>query len=586
VDTAKKPGINSGQCLTSLLIIIALLLSDADLLSQNVLKPSRQSSLEAFSKGDYDLAYSQFSELLNLYPGDPIYKYYSGVCLVKLNSEPERAATLLKQAQQGSAAIRSIPSDVQFWLGRAQQLSGKFSDAIVSYNYFTEMNGKKAARDLGVPEFIQQCERQEGKLSEKVAPAIFKTLEKKPDESKEEKKVIARVEKPEEKPELIDSVSTNYDKLLSEALELQYKADSLYKIADEQKKGLEKGSYAERTKLKTRITETEALAVSFQEQADRKYNIAQEAMNKKPFTAEYIPVPPPADTAITETIPADTLKKEIRTNSARDTLITTRDTIMQSIVSRPPDIQPPVDTVMRTEAKIRKAPATVDLYSVFEVKEKAPDEKIEINSKIPQGLIYRIQVAVFRNPVAYSYFKGIVPVYGFKIAGKDLTVYYAGMFRRLADASKALTVVRKKGFKDAFVASLYGGKAISSEKAVQLEKEWGKKPVITVTVNQVPADTVPPALTFRVEVIRSLKPVKDDVLEGIKKLAGTRGLEIVTLPDKTMVCLIGTFITFESAEEYADLLIRNGYSNAKVGAWLGKKEIPVDTARQLFERLE
>ena len=50
--------------------------------------------------------------------------------------------------------------------------------------------------------------------------------------------------------------------------------------------------------------------------------------------------------------------------------------------------------------------------------------------------------------------------------------------------------------------------------------------------------------------------------------------------------LIGKFITFESAEEYADLLKRNGYRDAQVVAWLGKKEIPIETARQLFDNLK
>ena len=54
----------------------------------------------------------------------------------------------------------------------------------------------------------------------------------------------------------------------------------------------------------------------------------------------------------------------------------------------------------------------------------------------------------------------------------------------------------------------------------------------------------------------------------------------------TIVYLAGKFITYESAEEYAGLLARNGYRDAKVTAWLGKKEIPVDTAQQLFENLE
>jgi hypothetical protein len=162
------------------------------------------------------------------------------------------------------------------------------------------------------------------------------------------------------------------------------------------------------------------------------------------------------------------------------------------------------------------------------------------------------------------------------------------MFRRLADANKALARVRQKGFKDAFVVCFSSGKAVSAERASLLEKEWGKKPFMTAMKagQGSPSDTIPPTLSFRIEVNRSLKPLKEDVIEGMRKLAGTRGLDTEKLTDGTIVYLIGKFITFESAEEYAGLLVRNGYPNAKVSAWLGKKEIPVETARELFEKLE
>ena len=107
-----------------------------------------------------------------------------------------------------------------------------------------------------------------------------------------------------------------------------------------------------------------------------------------------------------------------------------------------------------------------------------PNEKITIDPEIPAGLIYRIQIAVFRNPVAPSYFKGITPVYGFKIAGTDKTTYYAGMFRRSSDAKKALAAVKTKGFKDAFIVALSGNKPVSADRAAIQEKEWGKKPFI------------------------------------------------------------------------------------------------------------
>ena len=231
------------------------------------------------------------------------------------------------------------------------------------------------------------------------------------------------------------------------------------------------------------------------------------------------------------------------------------------------------------------------LFAIFEVLPKPvtdPKEKIIIDPEIPAGLIYRIQIAVFRNPVASSYFKGITPVYGFKVAGTDKTTYYAGMFRRSSDATKALATVKAKGFKDAFVIGLSRNKPVSADRAALMEKEWGKKPFISMMkfVPETALDTVPPTLSFRVEVLRSLKPVKEDVIEGIRKMAGNRGLDIQPLDNGNIAYLIGKFITFESAAEYADLLVRNGYREARVVARLGKKEIPVETAKQLFENME
>jgi len=571
VNSVRRYGIRSGYRFLFLLISLVFFIPATDISSRGVQKPSRQSSLEAFSKSDYELAYSQFSELLVTYPGDPIYKYYSGVCLVKLSREPGKAVTLLKQALQGTAAIRSIPSDAQFWLGRAQQMSGRFAEAIASYNSYTGLNGKKAAKDLGIPEFIAQCEKKEGRLTETETISDSKKIEQKQVVRQENEITVQVIEEPVTKPPDADTVPGNYDRILSDALDLQYRADSVYRIADEQNNGLAGGTYAERTKLKAKVSVTESLADSIQKLADKKYDEAQSAMNQIPFTEVFVKPDSAKESAEkAEPTPPATIKRDtIKTEAANETL----------------PAKPLVDSVPPVKVKVATEEGTVDLFSVFEVKEKAPDEKIPLNPPLPEGLVYRIQVAVFRNPVAYSHFKGIVPVNGFTIQGKDLTVYYAGMFRKIGDANKSLAVVRKLGFRDAFVAALMAGKAVTQEKAAVLEKEWAKKPVATIASKQVPADTIPPALTFRVEVLRSAKPVRDDVIDGIKRIAGTRGLEIVALEDKTMVYLIGTFITYESASEYADLLKRNGYENAKVGAWLGKKEMPVETARELFEKM-
>jgi hypothetical protein len=540
-----------------------------NLFSQNIpAKPTRQSSFEAFSQGNYEKAYTQFRELLLTYSKDPLYKYYSGVCLVKLNRDPGEATNLLQQALQGGDAVKTLPSDGLFYLGRAQQMSGKFSEAVYSYNSYTSLVGKKTAREMGVPEFIQQCSQKQGQVAEtELKPAG--TL----------KSVKADTIKPEVKPAIKEPIQkasekvtaaktdlpANYEKILNEAIEFQSKADSLLELAGEQRKELEKLPVSEKPALKTRISENEKLAASYQKSADQKYGEAQVLMNPQHDTSKL--------SIVTTEKPVNKIVKD-------------SSGIVNYKAVKPADKRPDSTKVVIPSIKPK-----VEVFALFEVLAKPvtdPKAKIIIDPDVPEGLIYRIQIAVFRNPIVPAYFKGITPVYGFKIAGTDKTIYYAGMFRKSLDATKALASVKGKGFKDAFIVALLANKSVSPDRASLLEKDWGKKPFVSndKALTETRADTVTPTLTFRVEVTRSIKPLKDEVVEGIRKIAGNRGLDIQTLEDGKIDYLIGKFITFETASEYADLLKRNGYRETQVVAWLGKKEIPIETARQLFEKLK
>lgn len=550
-----------------LILLLAICYSPAEVFSQKVpVKPTRQSSLEAFANKNYEQAYNEFKELLISYPKDPLYKYYSGVSLVNLSRNPLEAESLLKQAIQSSAVIKSLPSDALFYLGRSQQMAGKYSEATGTYNQFIDQVGKKTSKEYSAADYIQQCNEKKGKISDaevsqKVNAPIVESLPQ-PVYKVTENKPVEKMENTAKQ-----TVSVDFDSILDDALDLQTQADSLNGLASEQKKLLNTLPATDKSGLKTKIGENEAAAMSFQKAADEKYNEAQLSINQPPASFK---------------------QKETKDTVNIQTTVPEPVKPVSPVIKKSEQSVKQTDTAKVTPAVISKP---VEIYSFFEILPKPvtdPKEKIMIDPEVPPGLIYRIQIAVFRNPVAPAYFKGITPVYGFRVAGTDKTNYFAGMFRRTADATKALTAVRAKGFKDAFVIALSGNKPVSADRAALLEKEWGKKPFIikTEVVPLVSADTIPPTLAFRVEVVRALKPVKDDVIEGMKKMAGTRGLDIQTLEDGKIVYLIGNFITFESAAEYTDLLIRNGYREAKVGAWLGKKEIPIETARQLFENLQ
>ena len=550
-------------------LIGAIAIPFSNLFSQNIqTKPTRQSSFETFSQGKYEKAYSEFRVLLLTYSKDPLYKYYSGVCLVKLNKDPGEATNLLQQALQGAAAVKTLPADGLFYLGRAQQMSGKYSEAAVSYNMYTDRVGKKTSREMGVPEFLTQCIQKKGQVADSEIKPVEILKEYKADSSL----TGTKTEIKEASQKTFDKVTNNkvnlpegYEKILGEALEFQSKADSVSAIISNQKKGIEKLSGTEKLSVKAKILENEKIAASFQNRADQKYREAAIAMNPQQDSTLHLKNP----------------VRQPEYKVGKDSIIKADDNIIK--VS---------DKQLNTaKAVIPSVKQQVEIFTLFEVVAKPatdPKAKLIIDQEVPAGLIYRIQIAVFRNPVTPVFFKGLSPVYGFKIAGTDKTIYYAGIFRKSSDAGKALATVKAKGFKDAFVVAMSGTKRVSPDRSAIMEKEWSNKPLVTIekTLSETRVDTIPPTLTFRVEVIRSLKPLKEDVVEEIRKLAGNRGMDIVTLEDGGIDYLIGKFITFESATEYTDLLKRNGYREAQVVAWLGKKEIPIETARQLFDQLK
>ncbi len=516
-------------------------------------KPSRQSSLEAFSKGDYETAYKEFSELLKIFTKDPLYKYYSGVCLVKLNRDPLKAAGLIEESLQGASAVKTISSDAWFYLGRARQMSGNYLSAIEAYNLYTDQAGKKSAREMGVPQFVQQCMDNKGAIPVQPAEAAEPKTEirneapapetgKDPPVAAPVAVVPAAVASTEKKTTPRQAVTSEYELILSQALEYQIRADSLNALAASGKANLNSISAEEKQRVVASISAYEAQAASFQKKADEKYNEARAAMNPKP---------------------AATVENSTGQAPATDA-----------------GGKGKVQSVPAAGVPASVAGSTVLFSSI-----PGNAGKVEIDPQIPSGLVYRIQMGVFRNPLTASYFKGLAPAQGFRVQGTDKTAYYVGIFRKIADARQALNTVKAKGFKDSFIVSLLDGKSVSSDRATVLEKEWGDKPLYgTAGSKSVAAsDTIPPELTFRVEAMRPAKPVKDDAAETLKKIAGSRGLEVRTLEDGKTSYMIGRFITPESAAEYADLLMRNGYPEAKVVAWLGDKEIPLERAKKLFE---
>jgi tetratricopeptide (TPR) repeat protein len=502
-------------------------------------KPSKTEAEAAWNAGKYETAYDHYNGLLLLYSRDPLYKYYAGACLVKLERDIPRAAGLLASAINSSAGVKNVPDDVWFWYGRSLQLNGEFSQAAEAYGRFSKIAGKKVSQEYEVQRYVDECGKGIGGMVSSAAAIQYPSTPTTPTTTSTSSGTgsgkssgtssgsgSGTIVTPPADLTVQETVPDEYDAKLRQVVLLQYAADSLTRSAQGVRREMESATPDKKGALKNKAEAIERNAAKKQSEAD---------------------------------------------------------SILASL-----------EPVSVTAAEV-VADDSVSVYSVFEVRQASPygeNEPIPIDRGTPAGLVYSVQLAAFRNPVKPELFKGLYPVYGKLKPDNGVTYYYTGMFRTSEAARQAITPARAAGFPDAFVIAWMDDLQVSMERAALLEKEWGGKPLLRINAdatgrNNISVnDTLPVGtLTFRAEVMRSKKPVKPDVIEKIQLLAGTRGLDIIKNSDGEAVFLIGNFITFESADEYVSLLVRNGYSTSRVAAYVGMQEIPVEAAKELLKKI-
>jgi hypothetical protein len=515
-----------------------------------------QSAADAFSRGDFSVAYEQYSTLIGSFPRDPAYLYGAGVSLIRLSLKPEEATGLLFRALAASSSVRSAPADTRFYLARALHLSGRFEEAAGEYEKYALAAGRREARDRGIAELIEQCSNQSGQLANTIPKTESTVLQAidlghKPDTAFE---AVSSLIPPVIRATPPDTLPKQIDILLSDALRLRADADA----------------------GKSGSSDSLLLIAGVPVLQDRR--VLPDQVKQAADTAIRVPV------SHVQT-PADTLQISRQIPAAGDT---------------------PISETIKSAKPLLQSSGSAPVTSLFALKDQphyTRTNQVTVSAAFPPGLLYTVQLAVFRNPVEPSHFKRLYPVFGVKIPGRELTTYYAGLFRTMSEASKSLQSIRNEGFRDAFITILMDGKAVSAERGTILEKEWGTKALpawagvvpddaattatTTTTVSApttIAADTIPPTLLFRIEVMRTNKADNKQLIEEISRVAGDRGFEIMNPANGIYVYIVGKFLTFETASAYADLLRRNGYKEAKVAAYAGSREIPVETALKLFER--
>ncbi len=215
-----------------------------------------------------------------------------------------------------------------------------------------------------------------------------------------------------------------YNRLLSDALNLQLRADSLSRIARD-KRVLAKETPDESLKktLVSDIIRLEKESKKLQREADKKFAVAHD-LNMQ-LTAPSVDTP---------AIPIDTEAEA------------------PAIVDKP------------MAAAIEK-----DEFMMLDKSPYGPANPIPKGLDARNGLIYRIQLGAFSKPRPFEAFGGISPVCFEQPENTTVLKYYAGIFHSLNAVNEAAGIIKKKGFPDAFVVAYLNGKQITTEEAREIE---------------------------------------------------------------------------------------------------------------------
>ena len=263
---------------------------------------------------------------------------------------------------------------------------------------------------------------------------------------------------------------------------------------------------------------------------------------------------------------------------------------------------------------------------------------IPMDVKMPDGLVYKVQIGAFRNPVPQELFSDMSPVMG-ESAGNGLVRYTAGLFTGFGSADQAKEQVRGRGYRDAFVVAYLDGRRISLAEARTLGRPAGgealarseERPTAPATTLARPSEIagatqVPPtteaggagegvtaearevleafdrtpkrsdyytdpsaAPARQVEAVRGLfftvqvgvysKPVALDRIFNISPL----NTELID--GERIRYTTGIYRSLDEARVRRATTIEKGVTDAFITAYLNGERIPVSRARELIDRL-
>jgi predicted nucleic acid-binding Zn-ribbon protein len=128
------------------------------------------------------------------------------------------------------------------------------------------------------------------------------------------------------------------------------------------------------------------------------------------------------------------------------------------------------------------------IESVFSLTEQpvySSSQPIPLDLPMPSGIVYKVQVGAFRNPIPQDHFNRFAPLAGERLEN-GITRYTAGVFVDFTTADDAKRSIRELGYRDAFVVAYRDGKRINLNAA---QSEQGGLASTAISTSPIPSVT-------------------------------------------------------------------------------------------------
>jgi hypothetical protein len=125
-----------------------------------------------------------------------------------------------------------------------------------------------------------------------------------------------------------------------------------------------------------------------------------------------------------------------------------------------------IDTLQNNSATVSPVAIANEVFERKAIPAYSEKKPIPVNEKLPDGLIFKVQIGAFAKPIPQDLFAGMSPITG-ETTPQGYIRYTAGLFVNYANADKIKNEIKGLGYKDAFVVAFLNGKRISVNEARQ-----------------------------------------------------------------------------------------------------------------------